>query len=70
MSKRTTYGHLTGELNLVIADNTVPLGSVSVPVTGWVDGYGIRIAADMQPIRDAVIELFRRAARESGGTDE
>lgn len=56
----TTFGHLQGRLTLTIAGNEIDLGSVNVPVTGYLDRSTIRLSAQTATIRDAVQELFNQ----------
>lgn len=55
------YGHLTGQLTLTIAGNTLDLGSVQVPVTGFHDRGQLFLTANTREVADVVQELFNQA---------
>ena len=59
----STYGHLTGQLTLTIAGNAIDLGSVQVPVTGFLDhGQVLTLTASTRDIADTVRELFAQSS--------
>ena len=57
------FGELTGNLTLTVGNQSVDLGNVRVPITGYTEGYRIRLNADLNEVRDAVQELFRATER-------
>ena len=65
----STFGHLTGELTLTIAGNTIDLGYVQVPVTGFFDRGQLRLSADTQGVANAVRELFAQSSAPEVGED-
>ena len=58
----STYGHLTGQLTLTIADNVIDLGYVQVPVTGFLDRGQLRLSANTQDVANTVRELFAQSS--------
>ena len=58
----STYGHLTGELTLTIAGNVINLGSVQVPVTGFLDRGQLKLSANTQEVAGMVRELFAQSS--------
>ena len=59
----STFGHLTGQLTLTIAGNAIDLGSVQVPVTGFLDhGQVLTLTASTRDIADTVRELFAQSS--------
>ena len=58
----STYGHLTGQLTLTIADNAIDLGYVQVPVTGFFDRGQLRLTANTQDVARMVRELFAQSS--------
>ena len=66
----STYGHLTGQLTLTIAGNVIDLGSVRVPVTGFLDhGKVLTLTANTKDVADAVRELFAQSSAPEVGGD-
>ena len=59
-----TFGELTGRLTLEIGNQSVDLGSVRVPITGYTEGYRIRMNADLNEVRAFVQEVFDTKAKE------
>ena len=58
------FGELTGKLTLTVGDQSVDLGSVRVPITGYTEGYRIRMNADLNEVRAFVQEVFDIKAKE------
>ena len=58
----STYGHLTGQLTLTISGNAIELGSVQVPVTGFLDRGQLRLTADTHEVADTVRKLFAQSS--------
>ena len=52
------FGELTGNLTLTVGNQSVDLGSVRVPITGYTEGYRIRMNADLNEVRAFVQEVF------------
>ena len=52
------FGELTGKLTLTVGNQSVDLGSVRVPITGYTEGYRIRMNADLNEVRAFVQEVF------------
>ena len=65
----STYGHLTGQLTLTIAGNAIDLGSVQVPVTGFIDRGRLNLYANTQEVADMVRELFAQSSAPEAGGD-
>ena len=64
------YGSLTGRLTLEIAGSAIDLGSVQVPVTGFLDhGQVLTLTANTKDIADAVRELFAQSSAPEVGGD-
>ena len=61
MSEKT-YGHIEGKLSIEIAGNRIDLGYITVPVTGFRDGYSLRLGANLLEVKDAVQEIFNQTA--------
>ena len=59
------FGELTGKLTLTVGNQSVDLGSVRVPITGYTEGYRIRLNADLNEVRDFVQEFFNIKAKEA-----
>ena len=57
-----TFGYLTGQLTLTIAGNALDLGSVQVPVTGFLDRGQLTLTANMRDVADTVRELFAQSS--------
>ena len=58
------FGELTGKLTLTVGNQSVDLGDVRVPITGYTVGYRIRLdsidaslAAAEQSVRDQMVTL-------------
>ena len=59
----STFGHLTGQLTLIIAGNAIDLGSVQVPATGFLDHEQVlTLTASTRDIADTVRELFAQSS--------
>ena len=66
----STFGHLTGQLTLTIAGNAIDLGSVQVPVTGFLDhGRVLTLTANTKDVADTVRELFAQSSAPEAGGD-
>lgn len=65
----STYGHLTGQLTLTIAGNVIDLGSVRVPVTGFLDRGRLALSVNTQDVADTVRELFAQSSAPEVGGD-
>ena len=64
------FGHLTGQLTLTIAGNVIDLGSVQVPVTGFLDhGQVLTLTANTKDVADTVRELFAQSSVPEAGGD-
>ena len=58
------FGELTGKLTLTVGNQSVDLGNVRVPITGYTEGYRIRMNADLNEVRALVQEVFDIKAKE------
>ena len=61
----TKFGELTGTLTLTVGNQSIDLGNVRVPITGYTEGYRIRLNADLNEVRDFVQEFFNIKAKEA-----
>ena len=59
-----TFGELTGRLTIEIGGQKVDLGNIRIPITGYTEGYRIRLNADLNEVRDFVQEVFNIKAKE------
>ena len=53
---------MTGKLTLTVGNQSVDLGNVRVPITGYTEGYRIRMNADLNEVRAFVQEVFNTKA--------
>ena len=60
-----TFGELTGRLTIEIGGQKVDLGNIRIPITGYTEGYRIRLNADLNEVRDFVQEVFNIKAKEA-----
>ena len=65
----STFGHLTGRLTLTIAGNVIDLGSVQIPVTGFLDRGQVKLTANTKKVADTVRELFAQSSAPEVGED-
>lgn len=64
------FGELTGELMIRVGGQTVPLGNVSVPITGYASGEKLQLQADLSEIKQLVKNLSQRTGEEMAARQE